>query len=239
MKPVYVEHGEKPEDYKLKRALLLYQSANGYSHYASTHAIRTEGGHPVIGEGKPLSEAALRDVLAKFAGMRGLGGWICPEILYLDRDMIVWHRPPAPRSVFFKAEKPIGKRSAITPQPHLVFAARRHGWNVVAITGTPGPDARVFHAPHWNVYDGGSICTGNVTLPSQLTPATVKGFEDAFFDSYFTHTNNPKSTSHPKGPAALWTELLDGQHAAFPTQYLTPMNCTLEGWVRRLPRGYL
>ena len=65
----------------------------------------------------------------------------------------------------------------------------------------------------------------------------VESFEDAFFGSHFTHSNNPKITRHPGGPDALWTELLDGQHQAFPTQHLTPMGRTLGQFVARITKG--
>jgi PRTRC genetic system protein B len=240
MKPVIVR-GTSMRDYKLSSALLLYTSAGGYGDaYATIHAVRnSKGAAPAIGAGIPLTESALRQALANLGAPKGLGGWISPAMLYMADDCIVWQIPPQRRPVFFRSAGKLGTAHATVPHPHLVFAVSRDHWYVAAVrfdSANPGKSA-LFHSPYFNCYSDGSVCIGNVPRPKRLEPSTLGDFERAFFNSYFTHSNNQNVTTHPDGPDGLWGEMLAGAHVEFPGQYLAPMNLTLDKWVKKIAKG--
>ena len=240
MKPIIVE-GRKSAEFKLAAALLVYQS--GMHAYATRHGIERSGGAPTLGAGVPLTQSQLRTALKSLGRVEGLSGWVGPEVLYIDTDTLVWWRPAAPRLVHFSSPAPIGKRAGVTPHPHLVFAVTRHHWYVAALSAPanpglrPGALSQLCHAPYFNVYDDTQICTGNVKLPDEIGLQSCAGFEDAFFDSRFTHSNNRHVTRHPGGPLQLWAELLDTKPTAFPADALTPMDLTLGAWVKRITKG--
>ncbi len=253
MKPLIV-HGHRIAEYTLRRAVLLYEAQHG-DHYATLHPVTHEAGRASIGAGQPLSESTLRKTLQQLGTPKGMGGWISQEVLYLDDQCIVWTRRPGSRAVFFTEGAGVGVTRGNIQHPRLVFAVTPSAWYVAAVpqvvrskttfavpaidrTGRPLPESPLAHAPYFNVYDNGAICTGNATLPSRLALDTLQGFEDAFFDSKFTHSNNPRMTTHPGGPAGLWRELLTApQDLDFPDRYLTPMNLTLEQFVGQITKG--
>lgn len=240
MKPPIVT-GERFAEYKLACALLVYHAPHGDS-YATLHPAVHAGERASIGAGQPLTETALRKTLNRLGAPKGIGGWVPPCLLYIDADTLVWHVHPRHRTVFFTSGAGVGVKSLNATHPALVFAVNRHGWHVAAIANArdltpPAPSEPLYHAPYPNVYESGGICTGNVTLPERIAPDTLAGFEAAFFDSKFTHSNNPSATTHPKGLVGLWQFLADAKPAYFPLDYLTPMNLTLDQWVGRIVKG--
>lgn len=283
MKPPIVS-GKRVAEYKLATAVLVYKANHG-DHYATLHPVTHAAGRATIGAGQPLTESALRSTLRDLGAPKGIGGWLPADVLYMDDTTIVWTRRPAPRAVFFTPHSGVGVASATIYHPRLVFAVSRAGWYVAAVPkvvrtesaterrvalvgdGRPHLDCPLAHAPYFNVYESGSICVGNATLPERMAADTLQGYEDAFFDSKFTHSNNPHMTAHPDGPVALWRELVaprwechhspkarqcegninfrtDGHTCQrlnltpeFPEQHLTPMNLTLDQWVGRIVKG--
>lgn len=230
-----IVRGDRPLDYKLKRAILIYES--GYTDsYATLNDISDAG---TIGAGVPLGTAALRTALGGLRASGGIGGWLASSVLYIDQERIVWHSPARVRPMFFKSAGALKNRHGPTPHPGLVFAVSHHDWHVVAVTDLrPGPGCAVHHAPYFNVFADGRICTGNVQLPKHLTPEHLEQFEDAFFRSHFTVSNHKDITTHPEGPHALWGELLDAKHkTTFPTHYLSPTKRTLAQFVAALSKG--
>ena len=240
MKPPIV-NGNRIAEYTLRRAVLVYDAQHG-DHYATIHPVTQDAGRASIGAGQPLTESTLRNTLQALGAPKGIGGWVPPCLLYIDDDTLVWHTYPGHRTVFFASDAGVGVKSLNAPHPGLVFAVNRRGWHVAATHNAtnltaPLPSVPLYHAPYPNVYDNGRICEGNVTLPQRIAPDTLMGFESAFFDSKFTHSNNPAATSHPKGLVGLWRFLIDAKPLNFPLEYLTPMNLTLEQFVGRITKG--
>jgi PRTRC genetic system protein B len=240
MKPPIVS-GKRVAEYKLATAMLVYKDTHG-DHYATLHPVTHDAGRATIGAGQPLTESALRSTLQDLGAPKGMGGWVPPCLLYIDDNTLVWHVYPRHRTVFFTSGAGVGVKSLNAPHPGLVFAVNRNGWHVAATRNAhelaaPLPSVPLYHAPYPNVYDNGSICTGNVTLPERIAPDTLAGFDAAFFDSKFTHSNNPDATTHPKGLTGLWQFLVDAKPAHFPLDYLSPMNLTLDQWVGRIVKG--
>jgi PRTRC genetic system protein B len=253
VKPPIV-NGNRIAEYTLRRAVLVYEARHG-GHYATLHPVTHDAGRASIGTGRALTESTLRTTLQALGAPKGIGGWVAPRVLYMDENTIVWHRPAGPRVMFFggAADASLRNRSAVVAHPPLVFGVTRHGWYVAALPTfreflgadiavaqgdrRPAPGDPLMRAPYPNVYDDGRICEGNVTLPDRIALDTIEGFEDAFFDSKFTHSNVADACAHPQGLAGLWRRMFETKPEVMPDHYLTPMNLTLEQFVGRITKG--
>lgn len=216
---------------KLSQAILLYEGDRGVC-FASVHGIDASGKQPLILEGRAFtSEAAVRLAL-ELSNNTMRGGFVPPELLYLDGNAMAWWVPPARRHIAFRSEK-LGapERGEVVPHPGLVFCAE-HGrrWGVWAVKGSERPHegTPLYQAPYFNVYADGGICTGNVHLPDGTTAERIKAWNDAFFGSFFTHPNvQGKLVAYKGGTFKFWTDMLDGRHREFPEHVLVPSQRTL------------
>jgi PRTRC genetic system protein B len=194
-------------------AVLMYESARG-DVYATSHPVVPDSQHDgrkVIGAGVPLSKGAL----AKFAGAVGaataFSGFLPANLLYSSPNLIAWWTPAQLRTTWFKAAgsgKVDGHGQAA--HPALVFVATPNDWFVFALSedARPAPATRLRHAPHFNVWDGGRICTGNVELPPTFGAEVIHSYESAFFRSHFTHPNRDKAVKYKGGIQQLWRDQL-------------------------------
>jgi len=192
-------------------AVLMYQSDRG-DVYATSNPAVPDAKHPgrkVIGAGVPLSKGAL----AKFADAVGkataFSGFLPANLLYSSPNLIAWWTPAQVRTTWFKAAgtgKIDGHGQAA--HPALVFVATPGDWYVFALAddARPAPATRLRHAPHFNVWDGGRICTGNVELPPTFGAEVIHSYETAFFRSRFTHPNRGNAVKYKGGMQQLWLD---------------------------------
>lgn len=242
-------HTEGDRRYTLTSAILLYSTDSmvGNDVYATVHGIRRDKGGAALGVGVPATIEACGDFARAIADRAAFSGFLSPNLLYVGPRTAAWWRPPQPTRVWFKTEdakdpkRDIGERTAVTPHPGLVFVVSEGRWFVFAVKGDkrPGPETRTFRAPYFNVWVSGQICEGNVQRPSRVTPETIDRFEQAFFESRFTHSNVQRHsdvTRYKGGFYALWRALLDGKFKrAFPEETLVPHSkATLAEQLRNL-----
>jgi PRTRC genetic system protein B len=238
--------------YELTAAILLYASrtsGGGDDVYATVHNIeRNRPGGPRLAPGQPATLEACTDFARSMTDRAAFAGWLAPEILFIGPRTLAWWRAPAPATMFFETidakdpKRNIGTRNGRLPQPGLVHVLAEGEWSVYAVKGAarPGPATPLFHAPYFNVYDNGALCEGNVRRPAKVNPETLAEFERAFFHSRFTHPNadSRKLTRYPKGIYALWRDLLDGKHKAFPeASLLAQGKHTLGSLLQGLEKG--
>jgi PRTRC genetic system protein B len=219
--------------FDLVKAILFY-TAGGAGQLATVHDVRTAtGGRPEICPGSPLTRVALEEI-AQFVTREAEDGrpslrQILPEhLLYSDATTLLWWKPAHVAPIFFRTgrkdfdEKVNGK---LVSHPPLLFLATSGHLSLWALGENvrPGESSMLFQAPYFNVYNTGSMCTGNVRLPDILRPAAMGGFEEGFFSTNFTHSNTDKSplTSFPGGHDALWRHLAENGEA-FPMEALIP-----------------
>lgn len=240
-------HSPNTENLDLEAALLIYGGR-----YVTRHGILREAGRPAaLGPGQPIERSDLARLLRAAGRDVGIAGWVSPAMIYIGPELLVWKSPPKVRPMFFELRsaegvgaKALAKRAGTAIQPSLVWAVTRRRWYVWAHlhNAEAGPKTPLFQAPYLNVYDTGEICTGNAAVPREISPDTVAGFERAFYESRFTHTNARTLTTHPDGIYAAWLDLLDLQAlttsppATFPDDWLHPLNLTLGDVVRRLTK---
>lgn len=249
---------EGSRHFQLDRAILLYTSrtqADGLGNqssndvYAMLHTIERGKGGTRLGTGRPATVEACADFARAMADRGSFAGFLAPSMLYVGPQCVAWWRAPARARVWFEAaaaehdtaDMRIGTRSEITPHPGLVFAVAHGRWFVWALRGPdrPGPDTQLYRAPYFNVWARGEICEGNIRRPGRVTPESLADFERAFFDSRFTHPNDPRKLTLFKGGGyALWKALLDGKwKGRFPDQSLVRAGATLAAALRKMEAG--
>jgi PRTRC genetic system protein B len=194
-------------------AVLMYQSDRG-DVYATSHPVVTDAQHQgrkVIGAGVPLSKGALAKFADAIGAATAFSGFLPANLLFSSPNLIAWWTPAQVRMTWFKAAgtgKVDGHGQAA--HPALVFIATPNDWFVFALAESLRPDlsTRLRHSPHFNVWDGGRICTGNVELPPTFGAEVIHSYENAFFRSHFTHPNRDKAVKYKGGIQQLWRDQL-------------------------------
>jgi PRTRC genetic system protein B len=137
--------------------------------------------------------------------------------------------------MFFRAgselEAVSGKRF---PHPALLFVVRNSVLHVRALSASrrPGPDCKLAAAPYWNIDSNGAVCAGTMRVPKSLTATSIAGWQQAFFQSEFTHPGGGgRLTKRRGGTAALWRSLAGKER--FPLSALIEME-TLGKYLKRL-----
>lgn len=226
----------------LSQAILIYTKDAPDPHqriardalYATVHPVQNfgTGAKPnfQIAAGRPVTQEALLDMFEDLAKRHSLNTDIIPEnVLSISAEHMVWWMPAGERAVYFN-NKELGKRAAKAPHPALMFAVVKGAWYIFALAKNERPIAETAlqFAPYFNVYDSCQICIGSAQVPRGISAGATGQWEKAFFESEFTHINgSKKKATHPRGEYALWKELLDGEHASFPVEFLAPTDYTL------------
>ena len=231
----YVDIGASRE-FRLSEAVLVYRGG-GEGAFASLHQVKqAEDGVPYLAPGELLTTAFVR------ALAQGLGARVAPEIfpdsvLARTPELLVWWSRPRRRVMFFGgAEEEARKLNGLVfPHPALVFKVAGKELYVRALrtSSRPGPETPLKTAPYWNT-DGpqGHVCPGTMRLPESADAASIPHWEDAHFQSEFTHASGAvRLTNHPEGFIGLWRSLVGRKR--FPGRYLTDAGEMLQEFVAR------
>jgi len=220
----------------LQQAILIYQT------FASVHEVSvTPGKQAQIKPGVLATKGGLMAALRSLLPESERGSGLLPvSMLAQGVDHMVWWIPPAKRSVWFKSEDVGGERTAVVPHPGLVMVVCEKGWHIFAVKGKerPTPDTPLFQVPYYNVWAGGKICTGSAQVPRGKAKKQTACWEDAFFRSYFSHSNirYPARLVAKGKPETFWKKMLDGAYARFPEGMLVSTKETLQSAYDRLIR---
>jgi len=226
----YIKIGANHE-FRLTQAVLVYRGG-GDGAFASLHEVKVgENEIPYLAPGEAVTTAFLRTLA------QGLGAQVKPEILpdnVLARtpDMLVWWSRPRQRVMFFGGVNEQARKlnGVVFPHPALIFkvAGRDLFVRAVATNSRPDSDTPLKTAPYWNT--DGRVCPGSMRVPDTFDVASIPQWEDAFFQSEFTHSAGPvRLTNHPEGFIGLWRSLVGKMR--FPVQYLTAAGETLQEFV--------
>lgn len=233
-----------PNRLHLKKALLVYGGSQNAEGYVSLHDVEHTDRGPIISAGKPASKSAIRALLQDLSrrNKKGELSFIPQHILSQSDTHLVWYVAPQLRQLWFRCQPLGGEVSAVLPQPGLVFAVTPQGWFVYAVKGNARPDldTEIFVSPYLNVWEGGKICTGNVTTPKGNDRWNTVAWEEAFFRSYFTHINihgKGKLVNYNRGAYAFWRNLLAKAPKRFPEDRLVPYRSTLGDLLSALSKG--
>lgn len=227
----------------LESAILVY-AGDGRQAFATVHQVAIDdAGQATILAGKAMTAIAVAR-LARRLTKRQEGGFVPPNLLYRDGQVLAWWVPPSRRQIWFRgdAEKLGGaERSEVVPHPGLVFAVTAERvWKVWAVKGIerPTPETLLFRAPYMNVWDSHAVCAGNVATPAGSDAERIDAWNEAWFRSYFTHPNGTQKIVEYRGGAyAFWRHMLDGRHPEFPERVLVGTGKTVRESIEEARRG--
>jgi PRTRC genetic system protein B len=167
-------------------------------------------GAPLLGAGQLLTTATLRELTKQL-------GTSCPaefqpeNIVARTPELIAWWTPAAIRPMFFRPDSELGSISGkLFPHPALLFVVRNGTLFVRALPTSERPEActKLAAAPYWNIDGSGAVCAGTMRTPKSLTVGSVAAWQQAFFQSEFTHPGGAgRLTRRKGGTAALWRSL--------------------------------
>jgi PRTRC genetic system protein B len=224
---------------KLYQAVLLYRNDNGNRFMATVHGVVQQGsdGTPLLGSGQLLSTASLRE-LARQLGTGCPVEFLPDHVVARTPELLAWWTPAVVRPMFFRAGSELevisGKRF---PHPALLFVVRSSVLYVRALFATQRPrsDSKLAAAPYWNIDSNGEVCAGTMRAPKSLTVASIAAWQQAFFQSEFTHPGGGgRLTKRPGGTAALWKSLAGKQR--FPISTLVEHE-SLDQYLKKLGAG--
>ena len=207
---------------KLYQAVLLYKNDHRNRYMATVHSVvQTNGdGCPVLGAGQLLSTASLRE-LARQLGTGCPVEFLPDQVIARTPDLLAWWTPAAARAMFFRAGSELegvsGKRF---PHPALLFVVRNSVLHVRALSTNcrPGSASKLAAAPYWNIGGDGAVCAGTMRTPKSLTVTSITAWQQAFFQSEFTHPGGGgRLTKRRGGTAALWKSLAGKKRFPLPT----------------------
>jgi len=219
-----LSEGNSPS-YNLTAALLVYGSQIATLHRPVIHDDRL-----TLGEGTPLTEDTLRDLIHTLHPSPSLE--IFPEsLLYRDTTTTVWFTHPTTRRMWFKTLPALNGK--VFHQPTCVWAVHSGTLFVRAVAGRRRPtlDTPLLLAPYYNVNGEGVVCAGSMTRPDTTTIATLDAWINGFFDSSFTHANPGFQWRKGITFQAMWQL---AQSKPFPTRRLAPARQTLYSWLKQI-----
>jgi PRTRC genetic system protein B len=203
---------------------------------ATIHNVNqhVNGGVPSLGPGQLLSVAGLRE-LTKQLGTGCPVEFLPEEVLARTPDMLAWWTPAASRTMFFRAKSELAEVSGkLFPHPALLFAVS-HGVlyvRALSVSRRPSGQTILAAAPYWNIDDTGAVCAGTMRAPKSSTVACISAWQQAFFQSEFTHPGGAgRLTKRRGGTAALWKSLAG--KACFPRSMLVALE-PVEEYLKRL-----
>jgi PRTRC genetic system protein B len=219
--------------FALKQAVLIYQE--GSRAFATVHEVKSRPDGPsYLCAGQSVTTGFL-ETLAK-----GLGASIAAEVLpenVLARTpgLIAWRSRAQARLMFFGDGDPKTRHlnGKSYPHPALVFMIRGRELFVRALRESrrPKPDTRLMNAPYWNTNVQGRVCLGSMRVPDEASASCLRGWEEAYFASEFTHPSGPvRLTSHHGGFVGLWSSLVERKR--FPVRFLADSKQTLQEFLQ-------
>ena len=224
---------------KLYQAVLLYRNDHRNRFMATVHSIVQEkaDGTPLLGSGQLLSTAALRE-LTKQLETSCPAEFLPDHVIARTPELIAWWTPAAIRTMFFRGGSELaGISGKLFPHPALLFVVRSGVLFVRALPSNrrPDPDTRLAAAPYWNIDAKGAVCAGTMRAPKSLTVGSIAAWQQAFFQSEFTHPGGAgRLTRRKGGTAALWKSLAGKK--TFPLSTLIQTE-SLTDYLRKLEVG--
>jgi PRTRC genetic system protein B len=224
---------------KLYQAVLLYRNDHGNRFMATVHGVvqKETDGTPLLGSGQLLTTAALRE-LTKQLGTSCPAESLPENVVARTPELIAWWTPAAVRPMFFRDGSELaGISGKLFPHPALLFVVRNGVLFVRALSNDrrPDSDTRLAAAPYWNIDSNGAVCAGTMRAPKSLTVASIPAWQQAFFQSEFTHPGGGgRLTKRPGGTAALWRSLAGKER--FPISTLVEQE-SLDQYLKKLEAG--
>lgn len=227
-------------------ALLVHQNTgtNGGTFITRHNVLLSNEESPRIGEGEVLtkqSQNKLIELLSKRSRQQTMN--YLPEcVLGQEEKSLCWYTRPAVRNMTFRTTQG-ENHTLLVPWPGLIFFANaRESLNVAAFLGNTRPtlETPLYHAPLMNIDGEGDMCFGNIPVPTNASIEKRYVWENALFDTRFTHTNHAE-TLHEKYSVdgevdngilyRFWCDLAKSKTSVFPASALNPFGSDLKKWM--------
>ncbi len=219
--------------FALKQAVLVYQEGNRA--FATLHEVKSRTDGPsYLCAGQSVTTGFL-ETLAKGLGA-SMAAEVLPEnVLARTPGLIAWWSRAQARLMFFGDGDPKTKHlnGEMYPHPALVFMIHGRELFVRALRENrrPKSDTRLMNAPYWNTDAQGRVCLGSMRVPEEVSASSLRGWEDAYFASEFTHPSGAvRLTRHRGGFVGLWSSLVERKH--FPVRFLADSKQTLQEFLQ-------
>ena len=197
---------------KLYQAVLLYRNDHGNRVMATVHGVvqKEADGTPLLGAGQLLSTAALRE-LTRQLGTSCPAEYLPDHVVARTPELIAWWTQPAMRPMFFREGSELASVSGkLFPHPALLFVVRNGALFVRALPNERRPQAgdKTVSSTLLEHRRNGAVCAGTMRTPKSLTVGSIAAWQQAFFQSEFTHPGGAgRLTRRKGGTAALWKSL--------------------------------
>lgn len=187
------------EKYAPTQIVVVYENKSSSS-YLEIHSVK-EG---KIFEGRPLKKKTLEELLRACSDKTEIRlpfrGRMQSNILYYNCDSnnptLVWYEPMKSRRLIFGKSMTTGEYVV----PPAVFAFRNYHLHIYAVKALNEKDINdnevLYNYPLPNIYDGGSVCMGDVDMETanyECVEDLLEGLSEKFWDSKFTefHADHP------------------------------------------------
>jgi len=216
------------------KALIIYEQQN-HVPFIQHHNISYSGN--IDSEGSPITQSAMRELLATFYDdfkqqMTGGESVLDSRLLVhnASKQLMAWWEPAQQRKKFYKKN---GKQKTLdVGWPPLVFIVTKDDLYCFALKRNERPtaDTELMYAPLWNFYDNHSMCQGTARYPSTIEPNTINEWNDAVYNSAFTHSNgcHPRVKKGQDKVMDVWEKAAATKSKKFPISQLITTNITLQ-----------
>ena len=224
--------------FTLKQAVLLYQEGNRV--FATLHEVKHRPDQaPYLCAGQSVTTGFL-ETLAKGLGASMAAEVLPDHVLARTPELIAWWSRAQARLMFFGDGDPKTRdlNGKIYPHPALVFMIRGRELFVRALEENrrPNSNTRLRNAPYWNTDEQGRVCLGTMRVPEETSASSLRGWEEAYFASEFTHPSGAvRLTTHPGGFLGLWSSIVGLR--SFPAKFLRDSKQTLHEFIVRRGEG--
>ena len=223
--------------YDLETVVLIYKSRTSSTPFITLHSVQppeTPGALPQPGAARPIDRRFVRSLSRSLSPRKAAVEILPDNVLACTDDVLLWWLPARRRPMYFETAKREDEETVEVlngrpmAHPPLVFMVDQSGLTVRALSTNERPTAEspLMVAPYWNVYSHGGVCLGSMKHPRTLSVSAIRGWEDGFFDSKFSHPNTPLLTRFKDGIVALWKTLADNNES-YPLEMLIPAKQTL------------
>lgn len=199
------------------------------------HDVKQSPTGSVIGAGRVLSEADKQELRDYLNGEDGIKGeWLPENLMMLNSQKMIWYVPAKVRTMHIKTGDKV--RHITLKWPSLVFkanAGRQLQVAAYAGSGRPKQNQKLYHAPLWNIYDDTRLCSGSADTTDVLDINAMKIWEEAVFETLFTHPNHDNVLPRSKTDKRQYLSFIRAKAKAgesFKVADMTPLNTTLEQW---------
>jgi PRTRC genetic system protein B len=186
--------------YEPSTVIVNYYSKSDHEYYSESAVLHKKGNSYVPGAFKPLSVNFLSRLVENIKSKDyalSFKGLIPGNVLWFGLSngaiKVLWH--VAPKKAYLHFSKEMQLKNGRYNLPGIAFLVEGDELNVFAIKDRqPALDTLLFNAPFGNVSNEGKVCMGNVAVKESFDciEDLIDSWENYFFNSVFTHTNNDR-----------------------------------------------